>query len=144
VHSGNAFFIFKGFELMAKDKDGLTIKQKKFCLEYRKSGNAANACRLAGYKAKDIDSMAYQVLHKTSVQKYLSKIADKLEAKCGITAEKVLTRLWKIQQENKKDRVHAIKAIQKQQGYEAPVKQSLEVKVDLSAELQKLLGGKQC
>lgn len=57
----------------------LTIKQEAFCLEYAASGNATDAYKKAGYKAKN-DRIAgvesYKLLKKPKIQLRLQELAE--------------------------------------------------------------------
>jgi phage terminase small subunit len=78
---------------MAKDKDGLTIKQKAFCLEYHKSGNAMESAINSGYSKKTAGEQGYQLLQKTSIQNFLASLSAKLEKKFELSSEKIINEL---------------------------------------------------
>ena len=54
-------------------KYGLTQRQLDFCIAYVESGNAADACRKAGYSPKTAKSLGSQLLTKTCIK---NKIYD--------------------------------------------------------------------
>jgi phage terminase small subunit len=73
----------------------LTPKQQRFCEYYAKSGNGAESVRLAGYKTKNSDAIAHQLLGKTTVCEYLKtltqpetdrRIADAVERQQFLTS----------------------------------------------------------
>lgn len=111
----------------------LTLKQRKFCLAYLKSGNATQAAIEAGYSEKTAQEQSSRLLSNVILKQFIESHQAKLEESTGITAEKVLNRLWEIQNQDGIDRVSALKAIQKQQGYEKPteVKHSGEIKTTM-------------
>lgn len=61
---------------MENDYDNLTEKQKRFIDYYIETGNATEACRLAGYNGKNLDVIASQNLGKLR-----SFIDERLEEK---------------------------------------------------------------
>ena len=54
----------------------LSPNQQAFCEYYAKSGNGAESVRLAGYKTKNADKMAYQLLENTRVCEYLKELTQ--------------------------------------------------------------------
>lgn len=59
----------------------LSIKQEAFCLHYAKTGNATEAYKEAGYKAKTegaVYSAANRLLKNVKVQKRLQELAEEL------------------------------------------------------------------
>lgn len=54
----------------------LNIKQEKFCVEYAKCGNATEAYRLAGYKAKTDDSAYVQASKMVRNSKVKARLAE--------------------------------------------------------------------
>ena len=63
---------------MADEK--LTPKQKRFCEEYLKSGNATEAAKKAGYKEKAAHSMGAENLRKPAISAYIKRRLDEQEA----------------------------------------------------------------
>lgn len=63
---------------MADEK--LTPKQKRFCEEYLKSGNATEAAKKAGYKEKAAHSMGAENLRKPAISAYIKRRTDEQEA----------------------------------------------------------------
>lgn len=77
----------------------LTVKQRKFCDEYLKSGNATQAYRNAGYSANTdsvASSEAWKLLRKPKVQAYLNEHMDKMHEKGIASAEDVLKYLTRV------------------------------------------------
>lgn len=74
----------------------LNEKQKRFCEEYLIDLNATQAAIRAGYSAKTAMEQGYQLLHKTSVQQYLSKKQQEYQNETGITVKRVLEEYAKI------------------------------------------------
>lgn len=77
-----------------KTSRGLTHKQEAFVREYLIDLNGAAAVRRAGYKIKNADDLAVQLLRKTLVQSAIQEAIAKRSEKTAITAENVLHRLW--------------------------------------------------
>ena len=71
-------------------------KQKRFCDEYLKDLNATKAAIRAGYSKGTAKEIGYQLLHKTSLQKYLKTRIKKIENKNELTIGKVINELKKI------------------------------------------------
>lgn len=61
---------------MNVDYDSLTEKQKRFIDFYVQTGNASEACRMAGYNAKNYDKLGYE--NKVKLGKFID---EKLKAK---------------------------------------------------------------
>lgn len=62
----------------------LNAKQEKFCLEYAKCGNATDAYKKAGYKAKSYDAIrtnAARLLTNTHIQARLAEITSEIRSK---------------------------------------------------------------
>lgn len=57
---------------MALDEFGLTPRQRAFADYYIQSGNASDAARKAGYKAKNADVIATQNLGKVAIKQYIA------------------------------------------------------------------------
>lgn len=71
----------------------LTTKQKKFCDEYIKSGNATKAAIEAGYAKKSAHSIATENLQKPALKSYIEEQMKKLESKKIAGAREVLEYL---------------------------------------------------
>jgi phage terminase small subunit len=71
-------------------------KQKRFCDEYLKDLNASKAAIRAGYSKNRAKEIGYQLLHKTTLQKYLKTKLEKIEKLNDLTIEKVIKELQKI------------------------------------------------
>ena len=63
---------------MADEK--LTPKQKRFCEEYLKSGNATDAAKKAGYKETSCRVIAAENLSKPAISAYIKRRLDEQEA----------------------------------------------------------------
>ena len=68
----------------------LTLKQKKFCEEYIKSGNATEAARNAGYKAKSARAIGAENLTKPAIADYIRQRLNELDAKMVADANEIL------------------------------------------------------
>ena len=59
----------------------LTVKQKQFCLEYAKSGNATQAAIKAGYSKNTARTQGTENLAKPAIKQELARLAEKTKAK---------------------------------------------------------------
>lgn len=82
--------------MTSKPRHKLTEKQRRFCEEYVIDNNAVKALIRAGYSEKTADKAAYQLLGKTWVKAYVSKLKRDLQKKTAITAERVIAEYAKI------------------------------------------------
>lgn len=73
---------------MADEK--LTPKQKLFCEEYLKSGNATEAAKKAGYKETSCRVIAAENLSKPAISAYIKRRLDEQEAALVADANEVL------------------------------------------------------
>ena len=73
---------------MADEK--LTPKQKRFCEEYLKSGNATDAAKKAGYKEKAAHSVGAENLRKPVISAYIKRRMGEQEAALVADANEVL------------------------------------------------------
>lgn len=79
--------------------------------------------------------------NKTEINAEIQTISNTIKENVEINAEKILKRLWQIQELNGKDRVPALHEIIKMLGLEAPTKSDIKVDAPaLTAELGRLLG----
>lgn len=99
----------------------LTHKQRAFCEHYVKHWNGTQAVIDAGMtdNRKSANVIASKYLDNKNVNDFIKNYKDKLLNKTVVDGEKVLTRLWEIQEQDGQDRVPAIARIQKQLGLEA-------------------------
>jgi phage terminase small subunit len=75
----------------------LNPRQKKFVREYLISGNAADAFRKAGYKARQPYSEASRMLkHNEAVKEYLAAREQAISEKYSVTEERILRELGAI------------------------------------------------
>lgn len=74
----------------------LTAKQQRFVNEYLIDLNATQAAIRAGYSAKTAEQLAYQQLHKTSVQTAIAKCMKAREVRTEITQDRVLAEYAKL------------------------------------------------
>lgn len=68
----------------------LTPKQKRFCEEYLKSGNATEAAKKAGYKEKAAHSMGAENLRKPAISAYIKRRTDEQEAALVANSNEIL------------------------------------------------------
>lgn len=73
---------------MADEK--LTPKQRRFCEEYLKSGNATEAAKKAGYKETSCRVIAAENLSKPAISAYIKRRIDEQEAALVADANEVL------------------------------------------------------
>lgn len=74
----------------------LTPKQKKFCDEYIKSGNAKDAAIKAGYSSKTAYSIGNENLKKPELKSYIEKQMKQLESEKIAGAREVLEYLTSV------------------------------------------------
>ncbi|PPA67492.1 terminase small subunit [Lactococcus lactis] len=71
----------------------LTEKQKRFCDEYIKLGNAKEAAINAGYSPKTAKSMGAENLTKPDLKKYIDERMEQLASERIMSAQEILERL---------------------------------------------------
>lgn len=78
----------------AKDRKGLTPKQRKFCDIYLALGDAGEAARRAGYDQKGPKAVVGQgVLRGKNVQRYIAEKQRKFAERYDVTADRVMAEL---------------------------------------------------
>lgn len=75
---------------MALDQYGLTPRQRAFADYYIEIGNATEAARRAGYKAKNADVIGSQNLGKLAIKQYIAGHMQRAEEKRIASADEVL------------------------------------------------------
>lgn len=120
LSGGLALFVYwKGGEVgVAKDKYGLTVKQRAFCDAFvAAKGNATQAAKDAGYKCKDdnvYESVGRENLGKPAIQRYLAQFEKVAEEKALMTKEeamRVLSDLARNEEVRETDRIRAAELI---------------------------------
>ncbi len=71
----------------------LTEKQKKFCDEYIKLGNAKEAAINAGYSKRTAKSIGAENLTKPDLKKYIDERMAQLASERIMSAQEILERL---------------------------------------------------
>ena len=100
----------------------LNERQKKFCYEYAKLGNATAAYKLAGYNVKDDNSAAVnanKLLRKDKVMGFLSELSEQARSSQiadVIECQQILTLIARDKDLTAKDRISAINTLLKTQG----------------------------
>lgn len=89
----------------------LTTKQKKFCDEYIKSGNAKDAAIKAGYSPKTAYSIGNENLNKPDLKSYIEKQMKKLESKKIAGAREVLEYLSSVMRGEQTESVTTAKGV---------------------------------
>jgi phage terminase small subunit len=125
----------------------MTAKQQRFCEEYMIDLNATQAAIRAGYSPQNAEQLGYQLLQKTSVSEEIARLKAAQSARTGITADRVLREYGSIAfaaleadgMIRPKDKLHALDAIAKHLGIDAPK----ESEAGDTGELEKLLGALQ-
>ena len=79
-----------------KTKPKLTVKQKKFCLEYLKDLNATQASIRAGYSKKTAQAIGSENLRKPLIAEYITKHNNKRMEKISVDAAWVLDKAVKL------------------------------------------------
>ena len=99
----------------------LTIKQKRFCEEYLKSGNGTRSYINAGYSAsEDVARInASKLLTTTNIKEYIEKQQAKVQNKNILTIAEIqedLTQIAKTPYERTNDRLKAYELLTRMQG----------------------------
>lgn len=89
----------------------LTPKQKKFCDEYIKSGNAKEAAIKAGYSPKTAYSIGNENLNKPELKSYIEEQMKKLESKKIAGAREVLEYLSSVMRGEQTESVTTAKGV---------------------------------
>lgn len=125
----------------ARDSEGLTPKERKFCEEYVKTYSATQAYYNA-YDTKNYDtanSKGYQILRRPGVKAYLDKLEKERCEQMRINAEHILTELANLAfydtDINKRDKMKAIELLQKQLGL-----QQQKIQADVNNEININIG----
>ena len=71
----------------------LTDKQERFCQEYIIDGNAAAACRRAGYAERSARITGNRLLTKDDIRRRVSELQAERAERCEITADEVVKKL---------------------------------------------------
>lgn len=91
-------------------------KWEKFCLEYAKSANAADAYRKAGYTAKSAEtaaSSARRLLLNDNIQKRLAEITHATRSEKIATAAEIQERLTSILRGELQEEVVVVEGVEK-------------------------------
>ncbi len=103
---------------MAKDRYGLTVKERVFCDAFVETkGNATQAAKDAGYKGKNdavFRSIGKENLTKPHIQRYLAQFEKVAEEKALMTKEeamRVLSDLARSEEVRETDRIRAAELI---------------------------------
>ena len=84
-------------------KDKLTPKQKKFCDEYLKLGNATQAAKNAGYSEKTAMSMGGENLRKPQILDYINARQEQIASKDIADIEEIMKYLTDVMRGKIKD-----------------------------------------
>ncbi|MDR7696131.1 terminase small subunit [Lactococcus lactis] len=106
----------------------LTEKQKRFCDEYIKLGNAKEAAINAGYSKKTAKSMGAENLTKPDLKKYIDERMEQLASERIMSAQEILERLSLIAKADIKETV----VIANAEGY-SEVEKPPDFKVQIQA-----------
>jgi phage terminase small subunit len=100
-----------GTSIMAL-KNGLTLKQHKFCREYLVDGCGKDAYLRAGYaKTKGTKQNAYSLLTKPEIKAEIERLLNEMDIKAKITREYILEHLDSVAndpQANAADKLRAL------------------------------------
>jgi len=103
---------------MEEKKEGkLTFRQRRFCDEYLKTGNATKSAVKAGYKESSARAVGSQNLRKPAVKKYLSDKIGIKEKKPTADIEEVMIYLTSVMRGegdvNERERLRAAELLYK-------------------------------
>lgn len=123
--------------------DNLTIKQKKFCDEYLKTGNATKSYVNAYKTSEEVAGVnASRMLGNAKIKTYIAEKQKKIEDKSimGIQeAQKFLTDIAKNGMERTNDKLKAVELLMKMQGaFLDRLNVNAEVKMDYENKLKEL------
>lgn len=108
----------------------LTEKERIFCHEYIIDWNGARSARVAGYSEDTARQIANINLTKLYIQQYISFIKDDIEKECNISKIKQVKALQEIiddKDASRRDKIKAIAELNKMIGYNAPIKQDIDL-----------------
>lgn len=125
----------------------MTAKQQRFCEEYMIDLNATQAAIRAGYSPQTAQEQSSRLLSNVMVKNEIARLQAKQSVHTGITADRVLREYGSIAfaaleadgMIRPKDKLHALDAIAKHLGIDAPK----ESEAGDTGELEKLLGALQ-
>lgn len=92
----------------------LNVKQEAFCLHYAKTGNATEAYKVAGYKAKNptaIYSTANKLLKNAKVQSRLNELAEEIASEKIAGIKEIQERLTSIIRGEEQEEVVVVEGI---------------------------------
>lgn len=72
----------------------MTLKERRFCLEYLVDYNGARAAVAAGYSEKTAAAMAVKLLKKPHIKSYVDKMEGELVEDVKLRKEDILTQLY--------------------------------------------------
>src|ERR1700743_2851741 len=72
---------------------GLSEQQRKFCVEYVKTGNATTSAKSAGYSDKTANVQAFQLLKRPLIAAEIDRLRGRIEKKSELTAGKVMSAM---------------------------------------------------
>ena len=73
-----------------RDPAALTVRDIKFCRHYAEHGNATQAYQFAGFPAKSAAEMAYRLLKKVQIRRYIREIQRRAADAADVSAELVV------------------------------------------------------
>lgn len=124
--------------------EGLTVRQKKFCDEYLKNGNATQSYIKAGYSAsEDVAAVnSHKLLRNTKIKTYIAQKQEKIEDESIMSiqeAQKFLTDIAKNKTDRTNDKLKAVELLMKMQGaFLDRLNVNAEVKMDYENKLKEL------
>lgn len=98
---------------------GLTEKQKRFCDNYIRTGNATQSAISAGYKKKTAGAIACENLKKPKIKEYIEEKSRKLEDKMTASMKEVsefITSVMRDEEEKMAERLKAADMLIKTKG----------------------------
>lgn len=92
----NTSYLGDVFFFVRKVVIAVTQKQKRFCQEYARSGNAKQSAINAGYSEKTAYSIGNENLNKPEVKKYLQELTEQIESEKIASAREMQEHLTAI------------------------------------------------
>lgn len=108
----------------------LTDKERIFCHEYIIDWNGSRSAIAAGYSETSARQLAHDTLTKHYIKQYINFIKDDIEKECNISKIKQVKALQEIIEDaltSKRDKMTAIAELNKMIGYNAPIKQDIDI-----------------
>jgi len=126
---------------MEDNFNGLTAKQRAFCLYYCTHWNATRAAKEAGYSEKTAQEISSENLSKPIIQAYIKHIQSDIARAAGVSALRNLNELAKIAYTNATDIRESWEQLKDWESIPDDVKAGIAEVVTVSKVLRRVGGG---